>query len=165
MRSLIPPAMLVAASLVACGGEGPVERVTVASFGALTIYDAYAPASPLNDVASVYFTVVNSSAEPDTLLGVRIPIGTAHLHEVVTENDLTRMRPVQMLSIPARGELRLAPGGYHVMLSQMESGIAMGDTINVELQFARGGNHTIPVVVLTYTQVLQRLGLAHDSRR
>ncbi len=166
MKRLALPAFLTAAGILACGGrEREAKRIPVASFNDLAVYDAYSPAAPLHDVTSVYLTVVNIGSRPDTLRTVSTAIGTAHLHEVVTENDLTRMQPVESLTVPAQGELRLLPGGYHIMLSQMGTGIRVGDTIVVELEFARAGSHTIPVVVLTYSEVLQRLGVARNNRQ
>lgn len=158
------PLFLAAAGILACSREREPERIPVAFFNDLAVYDAYSPAAPLNDVTSVYFRVVNTGSQPDTLKTVSIAVGTAHLHEVVTENDLTRMQPVESLPVPAKGELRLLPGGYHIMLSHMGAGIRVGDTIRVELEFARAGSHTIPVAVLTYTEVLERLGTRNDRR-
>lgn len=37
------------------------------------------------------------------------------LHQTVLENGISRMREVPGLSIPPHGEVKFAPGGYHLM--------------------------------------------------
>lgn len=158
MRSRLLVGSLVAGILAhGCGPQSSVERTPAASQGPLSVYDAYAPASPTSDVASVYFTVVNDGSVADTLLGVAIPTGTARLHEVITENDRTHMSPVEALAVPAHGRLALRPGGYHIMLSDMGKTLAPGDTVQVQLHFALEGYLCVPVAVFTYTEVVERL--------
>ena len=156
--------LLVAGVASSCVGE-VARREPSASAGPISVYDAYAPASVTADVASVYFTVVNTAPQPDTLVGVSVPVGMAHLHEVITESDLTRMSPVDALPVPARGSLRLAPGGYHVMLANLGVALQVGDTIRVQLEFARAGSLQLPVAVLTYTEVVRLLEASENMPR
>ena len=108
-------------------------------------------------MASLYFTVVNGGAAADTLLDIRVVDGSAQLHDVVTEDGLTRMQHVASLPIPAGATVRLAPGGYHVMLSELAAPLEVGQTLPVALVFARGGTVRFAAPVLTYTDVVQRL--------
>jgi copper(I)-binding protein len=165
MRSPCAVGVLVAAGIASACGSEMADRMPSAALGPISVYDAYAPASPTSDVASVYFTVVNRGAQPDTLLGVSAPSGMAHLHEVITDNDLTRMSPVSALPVPPNGALRLAPGGYHIMLSGMGRRLQVGDTMHVQLEFARAGSLLLPVAVLTYTEVVRRLEASQNAHR
>jgi copper(I)-binding protein len=149
----------------ACASESAIERAPSATLGALSVYDAYAPASAADDVGSAYFTVVNQGAAADTLMHVTVPSGTGHLHNVITENERTRMSPVDMLPVPAHGSLRMAPGRYHVMLSGLPEPFEVGDTIHVELVFARAGTLQLPVVVLTYSEVSRLLETTESAYR
>lgn len=142
-------------TLTACADRA--EQAAVATAGHLTIYDAYAPASAAPDVASLYFTVVNGGSLTDTLVDVQIAAGQAELHEVVTEGGLTRMRHVSRLPIPAGGTVRLAPGGYHVMLTELSGPLEVGQTLPVTLVFARGDTVRFAASVLTYSEVVDRL--------
>ena len=161
MEHTLTAAMLSAASIsllsfVGCGG-GEVTPGAAATVGDVAIYDAYAPASPLNDVGSLYFTIVNRGDAEDTLTAVTIPAGRAQLHEVVTVDDVPRMRPLTLLPIPAHGVLKLAPGGYHVMLSHLGTRLAVGDSLEVKLTLSSAGTIAFKAAVLTYSEVVRRV--------
>ena len=147
--------------LTACSTEHAASDTSewrpVASGGALAVYDALAPASPAPDVASLYFTVINGGTEADTFLGVQTNRGTAELHKVVTEAGLSSMRPVHRLPVPPGDTLRLLPGGYHVMITRLDRPLLLSDTLRVTLEFARAGVLPFDALVLSYTDVVQRL--------
>jgi copper(I)-binding protein len=164
MRTVLLAAIVTMATL-ACDVRDEAERTPSATLGPISIYDAFAPASPASDVASVYFTVVNNSAEADTLSRVSITEGHAHLHEVLTEDDRTRMSPVAAVPVPGHGTLRLAPGGYHIMLTSMGVPLKPGDTTRIALEFARAGTLNLEVAVLTYTEVVERLQASESAHR
>jgi copper(I)-binding protein len=149
--------VVVLAVCVACGSDTETAALPVAVSGGLEIYDAVAPASPAPDVASLYFTVVNTGQQPDTLTAVRTNVGMAMLHDMVTEGGLSMMRHVPTIAIGARDTLRLVPGSYHVMLSGLSQPVRVGDTISVTLEFERAGQLTFNAAVLTYTDVVRQL--------
>jgi copper(I)-binding protein len=150
---------IVALTIVAyaCSEQEP-ERTPTASKGHLAIYDAVATASVATDASSLYFTIGNAAAVPDTLFGVTTAAGTASLHTVVTDSSgMTQMHPLAALVIPAGTLVQLAPGGYHVMLTDLRKPLEAGDTIRVALNLARGNLIRFRVPVLTYTEMLERL--------
>lgn len=49
------------------------------------------------------------------------------------------MRQIEGLDIPAGGEVRLQPGGYHVMLLGLVEDIHLGDEVTVTLHFESAG--------------------------
>jgi copper(I)-binding protein len=146
-----------------CAGDIDVRR-PVATAGQLAVYDALAPASPAPEVASLYFTVVNFGARADTLEQIGTPLGTAQLHTVVTEGGRSLMRHVEALEIPPGDTVRLAPGGYHVMLTDLATPLRVGDTLRVTITFARGGTLMLDAPVLTYTDVLERLEAGESDK-
>ncbi len=60
------------------------------------------------------------------------------LHETVIENDVSRMREVPGLSIPAGGEVELAPGGYHLMLKMPTHASGPHDRVVLHIEEAGG---------------------------
>ncbi len=152
--------LLLAFNVTTCAEQA--ERVPVATAGDLSIYDAYAPASAAPDVASLYFTVVNGGSVEDTLIEIRLVEGRAELHDVVTEEGLTRMQHVPVLPIPAGDTVRLAPGGYHVMLMGLSAPLEVGGRVPVGLVFARSGIARVLAQVLTYSDVVERLEAAAE---
>jgi len=70
---------------------------------------------------------------------------------------VTRMRPLTLLPIPAHGVLKLAPGGYHVMLSHLGTRLAVGDSLEVKLTLSSAGTIAFKAAVLTYSEVVRRV--------
>ena len=137
-------------------GEPPVVRAAD-----LAIYDAYAPAQPLVDVAAAYFVVVNNGDEPDTLVAISSPhADRAQLHKLESREGRMQMTRVDSLPVPARSRVRLAPGGYHVMLHVLEEPLDEGNTVELVATFSRAGAVRIPITVLTYSEVVERMRLS-----
>ena len=85
VRSLI---VAGAIAVVACGGQPESSGPTI------SVVDAYA-AEPLSlDVAAVYLTIVNNSAEADTLVGAGTPIAAKVDVHRMTGMGAGQMRPV-----------------------------------------------------------------------
>lgn len=157
-RHIIGVAALVAALSYACGERQP-ERVLTASKGHIAIYDAVATASAAPDVSALYFTIANAATFPDSLIGIGTAAGTASLHTVVTDSSgVTSMRPLAGLVIPAGASVALAPGGYHVMLTELRRPLEAGDSIFIALDLTRANLLRFRVPVLTYTEMVERLG-------
>ena len=49
--------------------------------------------------------------------------------------------------VPAKGSLKIAPGGYHIMLEQAAHKIAPGDTVHLKLTFSDGETLVTPFTV------------------
>lgn len=87
-----------------------------------------------------YFTLTGGP-KGATLLAVESPAAQrAELHEMATDGGVMRMGAVANIPVPANGEVRLAPGGLHVMLFGLRPGMQPGGTIPLTLRFADGGN-------------------------
>jgi copper(I)-binding protein len=94
---------------------------------------------------AVFMLLVNEGSEADRLIGGKTDVAkVVEIHETVMENDVMKM---QMLSggleIPAKGEVLLKPGSYHVMLIGMQRDLKPGDTFTLELEFERSGTLTL----------------------
>jgi len=95
------------------------------------------PASP--DVAAAYFTVYNTTAADDTLTKVSTGAGAdAELHA----NGSMTVTPGG-LRIPAHSSVTLSPGKGHVMIERIYGTLKPGQTVDIELDFAKAG----PVIV------------------
>jgi copper(I)-binding protein len=149
------PTQLVIGALAfaACTGE---QRVEVGRAGAMAVSDAVVLVTAAPDIASLYFTLENHGAETDTLRGLSASMGTATLHNVVTEGGLTRMEPVGLLTIPPDGTIELRPGSYHVMLSRIAEPAIPGDSIDVRLTFAVNGQVGFFAPVLSFADGMER---------
>lgn len=134
----------------AAGGTATLETGSeTIRIGALRIVNARVPAMRGVATLSAYFTVENTAAEDDWLIGVEAPgmAGSAMLHtqEVSTLGQVS-MRMLDSLRLPANGRLVFAPGGQHVMLERLEREPRAGDRIPLVLRFRRSGRVTVPAL-------------------
>lgn len=120
----------------ACSGDGTIE-IADARLG-----------EPVGPNAALYFTA-SGGDESDRLLGARAAVAAeVQIHETTTGEDGTMsMRPVDGLDIPTDGELVLEPGGYHLMLVDVER-VEAGDEIDVTLIWENSGEMTITADVV-----------------
>jgi copper(I)-binding protein len=121
--------------------------------GDLTIRDVFArvPASP--DTTAVYLTVQNAGDTADALVAATTDVaGETQLHRTVMAGSTMTMQPVPRIDVPARGEVRLAPGGLHIMLLGLRQALREGDRFTIRLSFERAGTVTVTAVVRPYAQ-------------
>ncbi|CAD5109799.1 copper chaperone PCu(A)C [Zestomonas carbonaria] len=117
---------------------------------------------PTAPTAAAYFAVQNKGAEADRLLGVDTPAaGKAELHEHVHAGEMMKMQQVQSVEIPAGGEARFAPGGYHVMLFDLEKQYRDGERFPMTLHFEKAGDVAVEVVVQKEAPADKGHGHAH----
>lgn len=57
-------------------------------------------------------------------------------------SGMMTMRQVDKIEIPANETVALEPGGLHIMLLDMQKTLAVGDTVEVTLEFANAGEVT-----------------------
>jgi copper(I)-binding protein len=93
---------------------------------------------PAQKVAGVFMEI--RSAAGAKLVGVESPAaGSAEVHEMRNEDMVMRMRKVDALDLPAGKVVKLAPGGYHVMLFDLRQPLAPGDKVKLTLKVNRDG--------------------------
>ncbi|MFD0383339.1 copper chaperone PCu(A)C [Streptomyces stramineus] len=98
----------------------------------------------MTDMASAYLTVRNEGGKADKLTSVTSPLSrdiTMH----TTEGS--QMKHAAALEVPAKGELKLARGGTHLMLGKLGHKPEVGEKIEFTLHFATSGTIKIKVPV------------------
>jgi copper(I)-binding protein len=55
------------------------------------------------------------------------------------QDGVMRMRHIEALDLPAGQVIKLAPGGFHVMLFELRQPLKPGDKVQVTLKIERGG--------------------------
>jgi copper(I)-binding protein len=117
--------------------------------GALEIGHPWARETPVGaTIGAGYLTVTNTGTEPDRLTGVETSgAGKVEIHEATNENGVAKMRPVQAVEIPAGGQAKLAPGGYHLMLIGLKEALAEGMRIPATLIFEKAGRVDVEFAV------------------
>lgn len=94
------------------------------------------------------FVVHNKGSEADTLLGASSPhAGKVELHEHVHADGLMKMQQVQNVEVPAGGEVRFEPMGYHVMMFDLQGQAKDGERFPLTLNFEKSGSIEVEVAV------------------
>lgn len=97
------------------------------------------PAGRGQVLAAAYVSLRNRGRTPQTLLGASSSVAAdVQMHSSEVKGGIARMRRVERLTVPARGELKLTPGGPHLMLMGLNRPLKAGDTITVRLRFEGG---------------------------
>lgn len=105
---------------------------------------------PTAPTAAAYFVVHNKGIEADTLLSAASPhAGKVELHEHVHADGLMKMQEVQNVEVPAGGEVRFEPMGYHVMMFELQAQAKDGDRFPLTLTFEKAGQVEVEVAVQT----------------
>lgn len=104
---------------------------------------------PASLPAGGYAVIENDSDAMVQLVGAGSPdYGRVMLHHSRLAHGDSTMVPVDHLDIPAHGSVKLAPGGYHLMLSHAKRPIKPGDKVPVTLRFASGATLQVDFSVL-----------------
>jgi copper(I)-binding protein len=113
--------------------------------------------------AAGYLVLRNSGTRPRELSGASSPVAqTVEVHGMALQRGVARMRKLERVIIPARGELRLAPGSSHLMLIGLRRQLVAGNAVPVTLNFRDGT--TIEVVLRVGSSAFQQptQGSNHD---
>jgi copper(I)-binding protein len=99
--------------------------------------------------AAGYLTIRNTGSTPDRLVGAETPRARAvELHEMTMTDGVMRMRPISGgIEIAPGAEVKLAPGGLHLMIQGPQGGFQQGEKIPVTLVFERAGRVAVELAV------------------
>ena len=93
---------------------------------------------------------MNGTAQADRLVAVESDVAAATaMHESIDENNVIRMEPrPDGFEIPAGGSVELAPGGKHVMLTNVKQALMEGESIAITLRFDHAAPMSVTVPIL-----------------
>ena len=74
-----------------------------------------------------------------------------HLHDVVEEDGVAKMRSTESVEIPAGQRVELAPKGRHLMLMGLDAPLVAGQTFTIVLRFADSAEQSVNVTVRAAT--------------
>ncbi|MGA9913762.1 copper chaperone PCu(A)C [Paraburkholderia sp.] len=132
---------------------GFTSAALAAGANAITVKDAWVRWLPNNLPAAGYVTLINASDKPVDLVDISSnDYGDAMLHQTVSNGSTQKMVMVDKLTVPAHGQVTIAPGGYHVMLEDAKHKVAPGDTVHLTLKFSDGETLDTPFAVKSPAQ-------------
>ena len=111
---------------------------TARAAGSITISDAWS--RPADDTGVVYAHIANADTRADLIDGARTPVARAvELHRSMVMNDMSTMKPVYALNVPAGGTAAFAPGSDHIMLIGLKRELKADETFPIDLHFKHAG--------------------------
>lgn len=126
MRVLVA-ALLLAASSLAVAKDPTFDR-------------AWIREAPPGAPAMAGFVAIEGGSRDVEIVAVRsVDFGRVEIHEMLTEDGVMKMRPLERLELPAGARLTLAPGAEHLMLFEPKRALVAGDTVTITFELSRGG--------------------------
>ena len=104
----------------------------------LEITDAWVrEAPPSSRVLAAYMSINNTTESAISITEISSPdFETAELHRTVIDDGVARMLRVEQLDVPAGENIRLEPGGLHLMLFTPQRMLSAGDEISLTIHLS-----------------------------
>ena len=98
--------------------------------------------------AAAFFVLHNQGDMADRLISASSPQAQkTEIHEHVHKDGLMKMQQVQGVDVPAGGEVKFMPMGYHVMLFGVQKQAQDGERFPLTLRFEKAGDVEVEVAV------------------
>ncbi len=115
----------------------------------ITVYEPWSRATAPGARVGAGYMQIESEGVDDRLVSAWSSASErVELHTMSMDNNVMRMREVKAIDLPAGRRVRLSPGGYHLMLTDLREPLRAGDEIDVGLRFEKAGELRIRVRVL-----------------
>lgn len=138
-------ALQLAAFLLASAASGMANARTPV----ITVSDGWArPTVPGQEVAAVYMNI--TSPRDATLVKVESEIaGSVQIHNMSMDGSVMKMRELKKLALPAAKTIALAPGGTHLMMTNLKKPLRAGESVPLTLTVVKadGSKGVIRVTV------------------
>ncbi|MBV6323359.1 copper chaperone PCu(A)C [Duganella violaceipulchra] len=129
------------------------------AFAQVTVNEAWVRGTVASQKATGAFMTL-TSVKDSRLVGASSPAaGVVEVHEMKMVNDMMSMRQIDGLALPAGQVVKLAPGGYHLMLMQLTQPLADGAKVPLTLEFEDANKVRSKVAV---DAVVKALNSAHQ---
>jgi len=99
--------------------------------------------------SAAYFVIENNTKMDDRLVGAEASIAeTSEMHMTKMDADnKMMMMPQEFIALPSGGKVNFEPGGYHVMLLNLQKDLQVGEMIKLTLSFEKAGKIELDVPV------------------
>lgn len=158
MKHVIPLFALVLSAFAAPAfAAGAADQISV--------IDPYVRMTPPGTRTTAAFMALKNAgaAEVKLVTAASTVANATELHNHINDGGVMRMRQVKEIAVPAKGEVALKPGGYHVMLIDLKAPLKEGDHVVVKLGFADGSSKEVHAIVVRPTAGAPMKGMDHDK--
>jgi copper(I)-binding protein len=148
LRRLAWLATLLAAAVVPAADRHEVRA------GQIAIRDAWTrPTAAGMPMGVAYFVVRNDGNAADAIVTASTPAAArVEFHQTTLAGGMARMRPLREIGVPAGATVAIEPGGIHLMLVDLASGLSAGTRVPLTLVFRNAGKVEIELAVEARSQ-------------
>ena len=108
---------------------------------------------------AAYFTLTQASGPPRKLVAVSVEMaGRAEMHETAKDGAMSTMKPVRDVPIASGETLKFEPGGYHVMLFDLDPKLRFEKTVRLTVSFDNGDKASVSAPVATIADSMGDMG-------
>ena len=130
------PALTVIAAVPASAQMAPMTQPHV--------QDAWVRLPAVSGRPAGGYFLIHGTAKADALTGVTSPKAERiELHSMTNEGGVMKMRAEPSFALPAKGELKFAPGGSHLMIFGLSPDVKPGTAIPLTFSFQSGAKVTL----------------------
>ena len=109
-------------------------------------------APPSAQVLAAYMSIKNTGESTVTIIGISSPeFESAEIHRTVINEGIASMQPAKQLDILAHGNIKLEPGGLHLMLFNPQRTLSAGDSVTLTIHVSNGTCMTVTAPVIRQT--------------
>jgi copper(I)-binding protein len=114
-----------------------LPNLASAADSTIVIRDAWIREAPPNSaVLAGYMILENQTDKSQSLTSASsTAFGRAMIHRTEQKDGMAHMMHQKQVTIPAKGKVVFAPGGYHLMLMEPKRSLRAGDQADVDLFF------------------------------
>jgi copper(I)-binding protein len=133
-----PRQLMVAAALALAGASASAQ---------VKVQDPWIRATVPGQMATGMFAQITAASDAKLISASSPVAAVVEVHEMKMDQGVMKMRAVTALDLPAGKSVELKPGGYHVMLMDLQQTMKAGDVVPVTLvvQGADGRKESIEV--------------------
>lgn len=125
-----------------------VTSLAAAQSATIEVTGAWARATAGKAPGGAFMTITNKGAGADRLVGASTSAAeSAELHVTKNVDGVMKMTPVPVLEIKPGQSVKLAPGGYHIMLMGLKAPLKQGASFPLALTFEKAGTVEVTVKV------------------
>ena len=149
LKSYLKIVMLLSSLFLLLSYTKPGDKTHAEMEQKIDVNGAWIRASPpVSHISAAYFTLINYGDQEDQLFSVVTELAkVVELHNVKKSDGMMSMFPVPFVTVPAEGEQNLKPGGYHIMLINLNQTPKLGEEYELFLHFKHAGIVKVAAVV------------------
>jgi copper(I)-binding protein len=143
--------------------SGHEHRTQVQSNTNIVISDATVRVFlPASHSTAAYFTLSNHTKNGLELIKATITgLGRVEIHEHIHHNGMMKMQQINKVGVPAHGQVKFQPGGYHLMAFEPEDTLKPGEQRKLTLHFANGKQVFTMIDVVSLKDTFKKVDKAH----